>query len=710
MNYWVSFLLFGSFIFSPLVKLNGQTGEQKFLQDIKTEITLPPEAGKNVIKLFSANQSVIAVTTDGVFRYRNGQWSGKPNGTDWRTATIDKQENVWLATTNFIQKENSGEKLTLQESSKNDTILCLFWEDEKTLLAGTNAGLFIATEKWELVEFTRGKRINSIVKDKKNDLWVATNDGLLYRQNKKWINLDENMMAFGNERQYFSLATSNTGGDILFGGKYVVGCIAGDGNHWIYRGADGLPYGPATTIKTVDKNLWFGTQKGVIKKDSVWHYYNGKRWLPDHRINDILPIDNHTVWIATPQGISQIKQTEMTMEQKATIFEERILKRHFRHGLVSPSKLSIPGDFSTNTVVNSNNDGLWTSIYLAAECFRYAVTKDPQSKINAEKAFEAMERLEKVTGISGFPARSIALPDEPVGKGEWHLSADGKWKWLGDSSADEIVGHFFAYPVFYKLVADGEMKNRVEALVKRILNHVVDNNYNLTDIDGIPTRWGVWNPDSLNNSPNWFYERGVNSLQIISFFKVGYQITGESKFNDAANYLINNHGYDENMIYQKNYGPFDVSFVDNQLSFLPYYILGSYVTDEKIRPYFEQSIERTWNIVRKDRISMWNIITSATLNKNFGLNDAINELKSIPVDMVNWTTENSHRWDIPHDALVDRMGKKQSVRPIPASERSITKWNRNPYQLDSDDEGMGENDGAYYLLAYWMGRYHGFWN
>lgn len=31
MNYWVSFLLFGSFIFSPLVKLNGQTGEQKFL-------------------------------------------------------------------------------------------------------------------------------------------------------------------------------------------------------------------------------------------------------------------------------------------------------------------------------------------------------------------------------------------------------------------------------------------------------------------------------------------------------------------------------------------------------------------------------------------------------------------------------------------------------------------------------------------------------
>ena len=133
MNYWVSLLLFGSFIISPMLKLNGQTGEEKYLQDIKTEITLPPEAGKTVIKLFSANQGVIAVTTDGVFRYRNGQWSGKPNGTDWRTATIDKQGNVWLATTNFIQKENTGEKLTLPESSKNDTILCLFWEDAKNI-------------------------------------------------------------------------------------------------------------------------------------------------------------------------------------------------------------------------------------------------------------------------------------------------------------------------------------------------------------------------------------------------------------------------------------------------------------------------------------------------------------------------------------------------------------------------------------------------
>ena len=61
-----------------------------------------------------------------------------------------------------------------------------------------------------------------------------------------------------------------------------------------------------------------------------------------------------------------------------------------------------------------------------AECYRYAVTKDPEAKKNAIKAYEAMERLETITGIPGFPARSYVASDESTGKGgEWHLTPDG---------------------------------------------------------------------------------------------------------------------------------------------------------------------------------------------------------------------------------------------------------------------------------------------
>lgn len=188
---------------------------------------------------------------------------------------------------------------------------------------------------------------------------------------------------------------------------------------------------------------------GTIKKDSVWHYYNGKRWLPDNKVNDILPIDEHTVWIATPLGISQISQVEMTLAQKAENIEQRIKERHDRHGLVTVSRLNIRGDLSSSQTLTSDNDGLWTAIYLASECFRYATVKDPEARKNAIKAYEAMERLETITGIPGFPARSYVSVNESTGKdGQWHPTPDGKWKWKGDTSSDELVGHMFAYPLF----------------------------------------------------------------------------------------------------------------------------------------------------------------------------------------------------------------------------------------------------------------------
>jgi hypothetical protein len=30
----------------------------------------------------------------------------------------------------------------------------------------------------------------------------------------------------------------------------------------------------------------------------------------------------------------------------------------------------------------------------------------------------------------------------------------------------------------------------------------------------------------------------------------------------------------------------------------------------------------------------------------------------------------------------------------------------NPYRLNGGDGGHGEGDGVYFLLPYWMGRYH----
>jgi hypothetical protein len=713
MKYWLStFLIIAGFIGTLRAMESENTVEAKYLQTIKTDIALPPEAGKNVIKLFSDSQSVIAITPNGVLRYHNGNWSGRPNGSNWQTAALDPQGKVWLASANTIQNEISGEKLILPESAKNDSILCMFWENMKTLHVGTTGGLLTWDGKWSARAEIKA-RVNVVASDAQKQLWVATTDGLWRRSSGLWVNMDDTMMDKGNARTYFALAQQKAGTEVLLSTPFSVGCISETGDHWVLRAADGLPYGPVKVIAPAVGCLWFGTDKGAIKKDSGWHYYNGKRWLSDNKVNDILPVDSKTVWIATPEGISQIKQVEMTLEQKADSFSRVAELRHNRRGLINHSKLKVPGDLSTSSLVNEDNDGLWTSCYLAAQCFRYGSTKNNEAREIAVRTFEALERLETVTGIPGYPARSYALATDSVKQSrsphpkKWHPSPDGKWQWLDDTSSDEIAGHIFSVALFHDLVANENQKAKAKKIVERIMNHIIDNNYHLIDFDGKPTRWGIWTPDSLNGAKNWMFERGLNSLQILSNLKTAIHLTGNPKFEKAYRELIEKHGYAKNAVQAKVHGLFGTSYSDDILNFFPYYNLIRYSGDDVNLPLYIQSLERTWNVVRSDRMPVWNVIASALLKKNCDMTVAREELEQYPLDLINWTMENSHRWDLQHEQLTNRFGNIQATRPVPTPEGNAWRWNTNPHLLNVGLNGTQEEDGSYFLFAYWMARYHG---
>ena len=103
-------------------------------------------------------------------------------------------------------------------------------------------------------------------------------------------------------------------------------------------------------------------------------YFAGKRYLPDDEVRQLAADQTAGMWVRTRTGVSHIELRSMTLAEKAALFEERVQRRHDRHGLVSPSNLRVPGDVSTNQMRDDDNDGLWTSMYAAAECFRYAAT------------------------------------------------------------------------------------------------------------------------------------------------------------------------------------------------------------------------------------------------------------------------------------------------------------------------------------------------
>jgi len=685
-------------------KSDGKT----YLQEKMVPVRLPGEGSSGIVKLIKVGETIAALSSDKVYYHEKGQWRVDPIPGNWQTACKDRSGQLWLGGIGAICRVVEKQKIQLPQEAARDTIHAMLWSDTKNLLVGTSSGAWLYNGSWlKLTEF-ESFAVHQFIAGKGKEIWAATNGGLFRKMEGNWINLSYAVMAPGLGLNYYSLAAGSSLDDIYFGSQLALGMISAKEDHQLYSADNGLPYGPVTTIVPAGKALWLGTPVGAIfKNEEGWRYYAGRRWLSNNRVNDILILDETRVWIATAGGINELQKVPMTLEQKAAYFEQRLNERHLHHGFAAECRFKNDSDTTTFTHSTNDNDGLWSSIYLAAESFRFAVTGEKEAYDNAVRTFLAMEKLGSINPIPGYVARSYVTIDESTGHGgEWHVSADGKWKWKGDTSSDEIVGHMFAYPIFYELVAQGEMKERAKSLVDRLMTHIVDHNFELVDLDGLATRWGVWNPDSLNKSKRWMYEKGINSLQILAFLKSASFVTHHPKYEKAYNFLVREHHYLDNMLVQKMYGPYEVNHSDDELSFLPYYTLLRYGADSKDKEVYTKSLARSWSAEEGDRIPIWNYIASIGLGRDCGLKVAREEMQQIPLDIRNWPMYNSHRWDIQKSTIRDRFLKPQATRPIPTPERAVSKWNSNTYLMDAGGDGLSEDDGAYYLLPYWMARFH----
>ena len=112
-------------------------------------------------------------------------------------------------------------------------------------------------------------------------------------------------------------------------------------------------------------------------------------------------------------------------------------------------------------------------------------------------------------------------------------------------------------------------------------------------------------------------------------------------------------------------------------------------------------------IEKPERNPLWNFIYAVGCEaKDFDKENSVRTLQEIPLDQIQWTVKNSNRLDVPIDPMSDRFKKTQALIVLPYDELPMSKWNGNPYNLDGGDEGRSEDDGAYFLLPYWMGRFH----
>lgn len=469
--------------------------------------------------------------------------------------------------------------------------------------------------------------------------------------------------------------------------------------------------GGATRTVASDGAEWIGSTNGITRVDPHApprdrnQYFAGKRYLPDDRVLQLVPDQAAGVWVRTATGVSHIELRPMTLAAKAALFEQRIHARHDRHGLVSPSNLRVPGDLNSNQMRDDDNDGLWTSMYAAAECFRYAVTHSPEALGNATKSTEAVLFLEEVAGRRGFPARSYIRKGEPMPKdGEWHWTADGQYYWKGDTSSDEIVGHFFLYGIATDLLPDTALKQRIAETASRIMDHIIDHGYYLTDVNGKPTTWGRWSPSYFRQEPG---DSSLNSMELLSFLKAAAHITRDPKYEKKYLELALDSGYARQAARYQELRE-EINYSDEELAMLSFYNLFRYESDKRLSDrYYRPALRAWWENMSREENPLWTFMYAVMEPAaRVDMVSAVRTLYRMPADTIEWTVKNSHRPDLSMDSSTDRFHHAQAKTLLPPDERPVMKWNSNPFDIDGGADGRGEDDGAAFLLPYWMGRYH----
>lgn len=487
-----------------------------------------------------------------------------------------------------------------------------------------------------------------------------------------------------------------------------------------------LPWTEITVVEEIDGKIWFGSTKGAFMRrdDGKFNYYNGERWLPGNQVIHISKAYDNSILILTDAGLGQLVFKEMTLYDKAMYYEKQVRDRHIRNGFNASYDNMEKGNIASGRLSDSDNDGLWTSMYMAGEIFRYATTKSDVALQNCIESLDAMERLYSINPVPGFPSRSFersGYVDRLHDPDRWQHSSDPEWDWKATTSSDEAIGHIFVFGVMADLIDDEGLRNRAITLIDTLMSHVVRNDMYMVDYDGKPTTWGRWNPDYVNARPKGVGDRKVNSSNIIAMLQTAYHFTGKEKYKDKAFELMTEYGYLENLMKpMSEIGRADDdaddwskmlsgswNHSDDEMYFVGYWSLYHHAFNDSLKAMYKEAIIDHWEIERPEKEGAWNIMTALTGTNEFDLDEAVWYLKEHPMDLVDWVIMNSHRKDI---EFLEPNFRRQIIKEVlPPDERPVQRHNGNMFRLDRNGgNGISEHSaGDIWLLPYWMGRYLG---
>ena len=664
--------------------------EMKVLHD--SSIADAPGAPNGVKRLRSLGGALWGAAGDGTYRFMGGNWT-RVSEKEFKDFCVHLGK-VHGATSDEIFRFEDGKFVSIKPAGgylQNDTTMIM--EDGTQILT-------------DPVEIGPIERLASY----SETLYLLRRDGLALLEGRTLIESPVDWGALPSPVTRDMLAL---GSRLLLATDRGVAVLRGMAMTAL-RGSDGLPYEDTTCLtEGFDGDLWIGTTRGAIRKTgNDFHYFGTQRWLPNDSVRDIA-VSGQVAYIATDGGLGVIRYEPYTLAKKAAYFDREMEDWNFKRlGFVH--KLYWSGDQDGWLREISDNDGGHTAHYLAAMCFKYAATGDEQARQEALEAFKAMAWLDDITGKPGFIARSIWSVKSDKGQrarhgsgglpAKWYPTPDGLWIWKGDTSSDEVNGHFYSVCLFHDLVARGAEKERAAKHIANLTTHIMENGWVLRDMDGKPTRWGRWDPGYLQR-PYGIESRGLNGMEAQTYVQAAFALTGDAKFQAGLEQLLK-WRYHAHTVRQKlTFPPDSVVPWDDELAFRCYHPLLRYAQDPELRSIYFRSFERHWEVMRMQHVPFFNFMYGGLTGNDCEAEQGAQHLRDWSLDLVSHRYHNSHRADLaPRPGYVPYMGGTRALSP----RETGPEWgSRSTLEYDGGNSGRVVVPPVGWLEDYWMGRYYG---
>ncbi|PKL45453.1 MAG: hypothetical protein CVV41_00220 [Candidatus Riflebacteria bacterium HGW-Riflebacteria-1] len=190
--------------------------------------------------------------------------------------------------------------------------------------------------------------------------------------------------------------------------------------------------------------------------------------------------------------------------EKAAKFDRLVAGEHMPRGLVVNLQ---PVDAGEQLRYRSAGDStIWTGAYIAAQAFRYRVTRDEAALDNIEKCLRAFVQLHDMAGRQGFIGRAFGTREE-LGNGRDVVAGVGSYSHLcfkADTSRDQYTGIYMGCALAWEHIRDADLRKEISSMIATATHNLMNNNLALkANINGLE-------PSTFNLNPEYAYQDRIN--------------------------------------------------------------------------------------------------------------------------------------------------------------------------------------------------------